>query len=59
VRGVQGTKSGVDSMKLYEHAEAWQRERGKPVPERYSKEWRKMYEEWAVWSFRDLPVIEL
>ena len=46
-------------MKLYEHAEAWQRERGKPVPERYSKEWRKMYEEWAVWSFRDLPVIEL
>jgi len=46
------TKS-PDQMTLADHAEAWTREQGQPVPERDSAEWRAMYEKWIAWAFQD------
>ena len=41
-------------MTLADHAEAWQKEQGKEVPPRGTKQWRKMYETWVEWAFSDL-----
>lgn len=44
---------------LADHAEEWQIERGKTVPSMTDKAWRKMYEEWVEWSFRDMKTSDL
>ncbi len=43
--------SNTDEMTLGEHAEAWTREQGKPVPLRETDEWRRMYEAWVEFAF--------
>jgi len=40
-------------MTLAEHAEAWWREQGKKVPRRNTKKWKKMYEKWVAFAFKD------
>ena len=42
-----------DSTTLADHAEAWHKEQGKPVPCRDTKAWQEMYEEWVNWAFAD------
>ena len=42
-----------DEMTLAEHAEAWWREQGKKVPRRNTKKWKKMYEKWVAFAFKD------
>ena len=44
----------VAEMTLADHAEYWQREQGKQVPARDTKEWQEMYETWATWAFSNL-----
>jgi len=41
-----------DKITLQDHAELWQVERGKKVPDRRSKAYKKMYETWVEWSWK-------
>ena len=41
-------------MTLEEHAIAWWQEKGAEIPPLDSAEWKRMYEEWAVWAFSNL-----
>jgi len=50
--GAKKQKS-LEEMTLAEHAEAWQRERGKKVPRRGTKAYEKMYQEWHAFAFKD------
>ncbi len=45
-------------MTLAEHAEAWTREQGKPVPPRDTPEWGDMYADWHEWAFQDFQDIK-
>ena len=38
---------------LADHAEAWARDQGEVIPDRDTREWRRLYEEWAEWAFAD------
>jgi len=38
---------------LADHAEFWQRQRGKPVPCRDTGTWAEMYREWIDWAFSE------
>lgn len=40
---------------LADHAEAWQRERGRECPPRNTPAWTAMYEEWIGFAFADFP----
>ena len=40
-------------MTLADHAEAWAREQGCHIPNRDTKEWIILYEEWVTWAFAD------
>lgn len=41
----------MDTMTLADHAEAWARMLGYPIPPRASWEWMALYEAWAGWAF--------
>ncbi len=46
--------SSSKPMKLWQHAEAWQREHGREMPkDQNSPQWIKMYEQWLRWAFED------
>lgn len=47
-------KKNPDDITLAEHAEAWWKEKGKKVPTKGTKEWKKMYETWANWAFSNM-----
>ena len=43
-----------NSMKLWEHAEAWHKENERQMPsDKDSKEYQLMYEQWVNWAFKD------
>jgi hypothetical protein len=43
--------STSDTMTLADHAEAWARESGQPVPERATPEWGALYTRWRAFAF--------
>lgn len=45
----------LEKMTLADHAEAWTREQGEPVPARDTPEWTVMYEAWIEFAFADFP----
>ena len=47
-----------ETITLGDHAEAWQRERGEPVPPRDTPEWQAMYEVWVDYAFADFPDVK-
>ena len=40
-------------MTLADHAEAWQKERGRAVPDKGTETWKKMYLEWVDFAFKE------
>ena len=42
-----------DTDSLAEHAEAWMKENGIEVPERYSVEWWGEYTKWVEYAFSE------
>lgn len=44
----------LEQMTLAEHAEAWQREQGKEVPDRDTEAWQTMYEQWVDFAFQGI-----
>lgn len=47
--------SAEREMILADHAEAWQRERGREVPDRDSEAYRAIYDEWIEFAFEFFP----
>jgi hypothetical protein len=53
-RRVTLTGPESDKLTLADHAEAWARERGLPVPQRDTDDWRALYEQWHTWAFQGI-----
>lgn len=49
---IKGKCKPEGKVTLEEHAEEWQRERGKRVPKRGTKAHDKMYDEWINYAFK-------
>ena len=45
------TAKTEDTLTMADHAEAWIKEQGKPIPVRFTPEWKKLYYLWIDYAF--------
>ena len=47
-------RNNTADLTLTDHAEAWYKEQGNTIPQRYSEGWWAMYENWIEYAFEEI-----